>query len=210
MNELKDSVMKTGTTILGIVCKDGIVMASDRRVTLGNVISMKKFEKTIKVGDYFLYSGCGSLAAMQRIKKLLEAELKLKELRSHSRPNVKESANLLAMITSQFGMAGTMLGGLNEDGTTALYSIFPDGAIDKVEDYDANLGSGMTFVLGFLERQYKPNISVDEGVKLAVESLKSSTQRDNASGNGMDVFTITKDGIRKVVDQEIRPDYEVK
>ena len=82
------------------------------------------------------------------------------------------------------------------------------GHLNKVEDYTASVGSGMPYVLGLLERQYKKTITVKEGVELAKEALKSSTQRDSASGNGIDIFTITKDGIKKVVEQEILPEYK--
>ena len=94
--ELKNSILKTGTTILGIVCKDGIVMASDRQVTAGNIVMNKNKEKTVRVGENFLFSGCGLAAASQRTKKILEAELKLKELKSNSRPTVKQAASLLS------------------------------------------------------------------------------------------------------------------
>ena len=66
----------------------------------------------------------------------------------------------------------------------------------------------MPFVLGLLERQYKKGMSVEEGIKLAIEAVKSSTQRDTGSGYGIDVFTITKSGIKKVVSQEIQPNYK--
>ncbi|MEK6830229.1 MAG: proteasome subunit beta, partial [Nanoarchaeota archaeon] len=61
---------------------------------------------------------------------------------------------------------------------------------------------------GLLERQYKKGLTVKEGVELAQEALKSSTQRDTGSGYGIDVFTITKEGIKKVVDQEIISEYK--
>ena len=93
------------------------------------------------------------------------------------------------------------------DGSVELYSIEPAGGFTKVEDYDANFGSGMPYILGLLERAYKKDLTIEEGVKLAMESIKSSTQRDNASGNGMDIYTITKEGIKKVVDMEITPNY---
>ena len=98
---------------------------------------------------------------------------------------------------------GTLVGGLNENGTTELYSIEPAGSVVKVQDYDANFSSGMPYVLGLLERQYKKDLTVKEGVELAKEAIKSSTQRDMGSGYGIDVFTITKDGIKKVVEQTI-------
>lgn len=214
--ELKNSILKTGTTILGIVCKDGIVMASDRQVTAGTIVMSKNKEKTVRIGENFLFSGCGLAAASQRMKKILESELKLKELKSNLKPTVKQAANLLsAMIYSNIrqpsmivDQLGAMFGGVNEDGTFEVYTLDPAGTVDKVEDYDANFGSGMPYVLGLLERQYKENLTVKEGVELALEALKSSTQRDTGSGYGFDVYTITKDGIKKVVDQKIKPLYK--
>ena len=191
-------------------------MAADRQVTAGTIIMSKKEKKVFQVNDYLVVSGCGIAADIQRIPKILAAELRLKELRSKTRPSVEEAATLLAnmsyngirqpsMIPQQ---AGFLLGGLNEEGTYQLYSIEPAGGIMKVEDYDANFGSGMSYVLGLLERQYKKGMSVEEGVKLAIESIKSSTQRDVGSGFGIDVFTITKSGIKKIVEQEILPEYK--
>ena len=97
--ELKDSVLKTGTTILGIVCKDGVVMASDRQSTAGTIVMNKNSEKTKQVNDYLLISGCGVVSDIQRVAKILPAELKLKELRSKTRPSVKQSASLLANLS---------------------------------------------------------------------------------------------------------------
>ena len=97
-NELKNSMLKTGTTILGIVCKDGIVMASDRQISAGNLVVGKNFQKTVMVNDYLLMSFTGSVADAQRVAKILPAELKLKHLRSKSRPTVKEAASLLSSI----------------------------------------------------------------------------------------------------------------
>jgi proteasome beta subunit len=214
--ELKKSILKTGTTILGIVCKDGIVMASDRQSTAGTIVLNKNSEKTKLINDYILISGTGMVSDIQRVAKLLPAELKLKELRSKSRPSVKQAANLLSTISysgiRQPSMipqqAGFLLGGFNEDGTSELYSIEPAGSVVKVDDYDANFGSGMPYVLGLLERQYKKNLSVEQGVELAVEAIKSSTQRDVGSGFGIDVFTITKEGIKKVKSQKINASFE--
>jgi proteasome beta subunit len=213
--ELKDSILKTGTTILGIVCRDGIVMAADRQITAGHYVMSKRFPKVNKINEYLVVSWTGGLADAQKLSKLIAAELKLKELRSHSRPTIKQSANLVATITySQIrqpsmipNIVGTLIGGFNEDGTTELYTIEPAGSVIRIEDYDANFGSGMPYVLGLLERQYKKDMSVKEGTELALEALKASTQRDIGSGFGIDVFAITKDGIKKVVEQEILPEY---
>lgn len=214
--ELQKSILKTGTTILGIVCTDGVVMASDRQVTAGNIVVNKNFPKTNQINDYLLVSWTGGVADAQRLSKLIAAELRLKELKSRSRPTVKHAANLVSSITYSSirqptmipNIVGTMVAGFNEDGSTELYTIEPAGSVVKVEDYDANFGSGMPYVLGLLERQYQKNISVKEGAGLAVEALKSSTQRDVGSGHGIDVFTITKEGIKKVVSQEILPEFK--
>lgn len=214
--ELKNSILKTGTTILGIVCKDGVVMAADRQVSGGSIVMSKTERKVFQVNDYLVISGCGIAGDIQRVPKLLSAELKLKELRSKSRPTVSHAANLLTNI-NYYGIrnpsmipqqAGFLLSGFNTDGSVELYSIEPAGSTIKVEDYDANFGSGMPFVLGLLERQWKPNMSIKEGIDLAKEAVKSSTQRDMGSGYGIDVFTITKSGITKVVEQTIESIYK--
>jgi len=214
--DLRKSILKTGTTILGIVCKDGIVMASDRQVTSGHsMVGNKRFKKTNKINDYLVVSWAGNLSDAQRLSKVISAELKLKELRSKSRPTIKQAANLVASISYSNirqpsmipSVVGTFIGGFDEDGSTGLYTIGADGSIMNIEDYDAT-GSGTTFVIGLLERQYKKDLTVKEGVELAVESIKSSTQRDVYSGYGIDIFTITKQGIKKVVDQKIVPEYK--
>ena len=210
--ELKNSSLNTGTTILGIVCKDGIVMASDRQISAGNLVVSKTFQKTIPISDYLLISFTGSVSDSQRVAKILPAELRLKELRSKSRPTISQAANLLSSVLysgarQSMMMVGNLIGGYNEDGTTELYTVEPAGSVIKVEDYDANFGSGMPYVLGLLERQYKKGISIHDGIELAKESLKSSTQRDMGSGYGIDIYTITKDGIKKVVEQTIEPNY---
>lgn len=213
---LNDSILKTGTTVLSIVCKDGIVIASDRQVTSGrSLVSNKKFKKVNPINDYFIVGWAGVVSDAQRLSKIIAAELKLKELRSRTRPSVKQAAHLTSSISySQIrrfssipSIVSTMAAGLNEDGTFEAYNIGPDGSLINIEDYDST-GSGMVYVLGLLERQYKEGIGVKEGVELAKEALKSSTQRDVYSGYGIDIYTVTKTGIKKEVEQTIEPSYK--
>ncbi|MEI7718448.1 MAG: hypothetical protein WCI72_01155 [archaeon] len=199
--------MHSGTSLVGIVCKDGIVMAGDRKSTAGGQIVMNKnAQKVVQINDYLVLSGTGVASDIDMLQKLVAAQLKLKELKDRKKPTVKESANLVANIAYnnirqpamiQF-VAGMMVGGVNADGDAELYSVEPAGSVMKVDDFDANFSSGMPYILGLLERQYKPNMSMADGVKLAIESIKSSSERDTASGCGVDVFTITKDGIKQV------------
>ena len=209
-------MLKSNTSLVGIVCKDGIVLGADRRSTAGTIIMNKDSQKIHKVNDYIAASYTGGVSDIQLTNKILPAELKLKELKTKSRPTVKEAANLLAMLIYRNirtpsmvpSIVGTLMAGVDEDGTTALYTIEPAGSVVKVKDFDANFSSGMPYILGFLEREWKPNVSIQQGIELAIEALKSSTQRDTGSGNGIDVFTITKEGIKHVISQEIVPMYK--
>jgi len=215
--EISKNMLKSQTSIVGIVCKDGLVVAADRRITAGGNIVMKKDEQKVKkINDYITMAWTGGSADAFLSEKVIAAELRLKELRTNTRPTVKESAHFVGMMFYKNIRApsmiphivGTLIGGFNEDGTTELYTIEPAGGVIKVTDYDANFSSGMPYILGLLERLYKKDITVTEGVELAKECIKSSTQRDTASGNGIDVLTITKDGIKHVVAEEIVAQYK--
>ena len=214
-DELKKNIRKTGTSILGIKCTDGIVIAADRQVTAGNIVMAKNEQKAFKVNEYIVAAGCGVAADIKRVPKLLAAELKIKGLRDKKKPTIQEAANLLAhmsysgirqpsMIPQQ---AGFLMAEFNEDGSTGLYSIEPAGGVYKVEDYDANFGSGMPYILGILEKEYKEEINVEEGVRLAIDAIKASSQRDSGSGYGIDIFTITKEGIKHAVKQKAESVY---
>jgi len=179
-------------------------MASDRRVTLGGqIVADKKFPKTYKITDYLLMSISGTLSDAQIDLRLISAQLKLKTLKDKKRPTVRECANFIA--TNRFqsirrpsiipSIVGHLIAGLDEDGSANLYNVGPDGTIKHIEDYDAS-GSGMLYIWGLLERQWKEGLTVEEGAQLAIDSIKSASARDTASGNGVDVFTITKEGIQ--------------
>ncbi|MCH7850655.1 MAG: proteasome subunit beta [Nanoarchaeota archaeon] len=213
---IKKNILSTGTSLVGIVCKDGIVMASDRKVTLdGRIVSDKRFQKTTQINEYLIMSMSGTVSDAQVNHKLIAAQLKLKKLKDKKRPTVHESANFIA--TMKFhnirrpsmipAIVGNFVGGLDEDGKATLFNVTPDGAIRKIEDYDAS-GSGMLYIWGLLERQYKEDMTVEEGVELAIEALKSSSERDTASGCGIDVFTITKEGIKHTEKQILEPVYK--
>jgi proteasome beta subunit len=214
--EINKSILKSNTSLVGIVCKDGVVLGADRRVTAGNLIMDKSYAKILEINDFILAAFTGGVADAQITKKTLAAELRLKELTTKSRATIKEAAHLLSMMTYRNirspamipNIVGTLIAGVDETGQAELYTVEPAGGVYKVKDYDANFSSGMPYILGLLERQYKKDLSVKEGIELAKESLKSSTQRDSGSGNGIDVFTITKDGVKHVVSEEIVAEFK--
>ena len=214
---LKKNIVSSGTSLVGLICKDGIVMAGDKRSTAGGQIVMNKnCDKIIPINDYLITSGTGVASDIDMLQKLAKAQLKIKELRDKKRPTVKEAANLIAAMNYknirqptmiQF-IAGLMVGGVNEDGTSELYSVEPAGSVMKVEDFDANFSSGMPYILGLLEKSYEKDMTMEEGVELAIEAIKAASERDTASGQGVDVFTITKDGIKHVSKQKVERVYK--
>src|SRR3989344_1399525 len=214
--EIQKSMLKSNTSIVGIVCKDGVVLAADRRVTAGSLIMNKAYKKILPVNEHLIVAYTGGVADAQLTNKILSAELRLKELKTKSKPTVEESANLLGMLVYRSirtpsmipSIVGTLLAGVDQDGKAHLYTIEPAGGAYKVEDYDANFSSGMPYILGLLEGEYKEDLTVQEGIELAKRCIKSSIQRDVGSGNGIDIFTATKSGVQQVVSEEIVPQYK--
>lgn len=216
MNEdISKSVMHSGTSIVGIICKDGVVIAGDRRSTAGGIIMSKNSQKVVKVNDYVVVAGAGVASDIDLNQRVFAAELKLKELKTRSRPTVKEAATLFGMMAYRnirtpsmiMSVVGMLVAGVNPDGTTELYTVEPAGGVYKVDDYDANFSSGMPYMLGLLERQFKKGMSIKEGIELAKECIKASIERDNASGNGIDIFSVTSSGITQEVSEKITPQY---
>ena len=98
-DELKNSVLKTGTSIVGIVCTDGVVLAADRQVSAGTIVMNKDFMKIIPISDKALTAITGGVSDAQFLMRIVAAELRLKELKSRQQSTVKETASLLASLT---------------------------------------------------------------------------------------------------------------
>lgn len=201
--------LKTGTTTVGLVCKDGIVLAADKRATAGSMIVDKRAEKVHIISDDFAVTIAGGVSDAQLVIKLIKAELKLKELRTNKKPSAKEAANLLGGIlygnirrpTMILSIAHFLLGGKDSSGLY-LYDLFPDGSVTKIKDFVSS-GSGSVFALGVLETQYRPDMSSEEGVKLAIKSISTALQRDSCSGNGIDVVVVKEQDIKRVFHKEL-------
>ncbi|MBU1875503.1 MAG: proteasome subunit beta, partial [Nanoarchaeota archaeon] len=189
--------LKTGTTTIGIVCKDGIILAADKRATAGHMIVDKRAEKVHVISDDFAVTIAGTVSDAQLMIKLIKAELKLKEVRTYKRPTAKEAANLLGgLLYSNIrrmsmlpGIAHFLLAGKDVSGVY-LYDLFPDGSVTKIKDFISS-GSGSVFAYGVLETHYDPEMTTKEAVSLAVKAVNTALQRDSASGNGIDVVVVT-------------------
>ncbi len=212
---LKNSIRK-GTTTVGIVCSDGVVLAADKRTTLGGqIVSDKRVEKVRRVTDNIALTLAGSVSDAELVIKLLKAELKLKTIRSGNEPTVNEAANLLGSLVYQnvrqfrtiIAITGFLIAGVDHNGYH-LYDIGVDGSVVKRDDYTTD-GSGMMFATGVFETLYHKDIKVNEGMSVAVKAINAAIQRDTASGEGVDVWTITKAGAQKVFTKQIERKLEL-
>jgi proteasome beta subunit len=159
MNDELKKITRHGTTTVGMVCSDGIVLAADKRVTLGGMfVAHKKFDKVIKVTDNLALTVAGSVSEAQLVVRLLQAELKLKSMRTGTVSNINEAVNLLGTIVYQnirkfspiVAITGFVVGGVDDRGFH-LYEVGPDGSIMKHDDFIAD-GSGMMMAFGVFER----------------------------------------------------------
>ncbi len=199
--------MKTGTTTLAIKGKDYVVLAADKRATAGSMIINKKVQKVFKILDNLGLTVAGNYSDIQLLMKYIKAELKLKEIRTSKRVNVKEAVNLLATLVytnlrQMFpGITQFLVAGFDRHGVH-LYDVFPDGSLNEEDEYVCS-GSGMVFALGVLDALYNKNIPLDEAKKLAIKAINAALQRDTASGEGIDMMVVTKDSVEKVHTEQL-------
>ncbi|MBI4154919.1 proteasome subunit beta [Candidatus Woesearchaeota archaeon] len=209
MTKEEQNYMKTGTTTVGIVCKEGVVLAADKRATAGFLILDKKAEKIHKITDNLAVTIAGTVSDIQLLIRVARSELNLKQIRKGEEITVKEAANLMGRLVysniRKFsvipGVSHFILGGKDSTGFY-IYDLFPDGTVTLIDDYVSS-GSGSVMAFGVLDTMFKKNMSIDEGVKLATTAINAALQRDAASGEGIDVATITKDGFKKVFSKEL-------
>ncbi|MBI4150341.1 proteasome subunit beta [Candidatus Woesearchaeota archaeon] len=206
---MEDNLTRTGTTTVGIKCKDGVILAADKRATAGHMIVDKRAEKIHQLDSHIAITIAGLVSDAQFLTKLARAEIQLKKVRTHAPVTIKEAANLLAnlsyanirKLTMVPGIVGFLVGGVDAEGGH-LYNIGVDGSITEEEDYTSD-GSGSVFAYGVFETLYRKDMPIEEGMKLAMKAINAALQRDSASGNGIDIITITKDGVKRVLSKKL-------
>ncbi|MEM4577027.1 MAG: archaeal proteasome endopeptidase complex subunit beta [Candidatus Nezhaarchaeales archaeon] len=183
-----------GATTVGIRVGDGVVLASEKRVSYGFTVTSKSAKKVFKITDYLGIACAGLIGDMQAIARSLKAEVKLYELDLNRKMPIKAAAKLLANILfSQRYMpliSETLVGGVDETGPR-LYVLDAIGSL--IEDDYASLGSGSTIAIGVLESNYKKDLTIEEARNLAVKAVRAAIERDALSGDGIDILMITKD-----------------
>ncbi len=206
MEGISKDEMKHGTTTVGLVTKEGVVVAADKRATMGYLIAHKNVDKVVEITNKILMTTAGMVGDAQMIAKYLKAELELYEIRKGRPITMKAASTLLANILygNRFSVpfyVQLLLAGVDDSGYH-LYSLGPDGS--NLEDKFISTGSGSVMAYGVLEDNYKDGASLKEGVRIAARAIKAAMARDIATGEGIDVYTITEKGITKVPKDEIQ------
>ncbi|MCS7140450.1 MAG: archaeal proteasome endopeptidase complex subunit beta [Candidatus Nezhaarchaeota archaeon] len=182
-----------GATTVGLRVEEGVVLASEKRVSYGFTVTSKSAKKIFKITDYLGIACAGLIGDMQAIARSLRAEVKLYELDVSRRMPIKAAAKLLANILFSQRymplMSETLVGGLDNIGPH-LYVLDAIGSL--IEDDYAALGSGSTIAIGVLETNYRKNMSIEEAINLAMRSVKAAIERDALSGDGIDMLIITE------------------
>ena len=196
--------VKTGTTTLGLIYKDGVVLAADRRATAGHMIANKTAEKVMPISDNIGITTAGMVADLQALTRIMRSEISLHSIRSGGKMKTKAAVGLLSTILFNKRLSMNILYGEfivgGYDTKPELYSI--DEAGGQGTDQFTVTGSGGVFALGVLEADYKPNMTEEEAVKLAYKAISSSLRRDVYTGEGIDIAVINKKGFKKLTDEE--------
>jgi proteasome beta subunit len=198
-------VLKTGTTTVGIVCRDGVVMGADMRATMGHLIGHKETQKLFRIDDHMALTIAGLVGDAQVLARWLEAEVELYKVKRGTEMSVKAAATLLGNIMNQRKFAPfyvqLIVGGVDLDGNH-VYSL--DAAGGSIPDRYVTTGSGSVFVYGVLEDHYKDGMTIDEGLDLAIRGITAAMKRDSASGDGMNVCSITREkGYQQLTREEV-------
>ena len=182
-----------GATTVGIQCSDGVILASEKRLTFGRGIQSKSVKKVFKVADNIGIAFAGLVSDFQVLKDTLGVYIKLYELEQKKGISVNAAAKRTATILYSMRMfplfTNTLMAGVDDEGPK-VFALDAIGSI--IDDKYAAIGSGSEIAIGVLENEYKPNLTVEQGKKLAVRAIQSAAQRDPASGEGIDVLAIQK------------------
>ena len=200
-----EDMKKTGTTTLGMVCKEGVVIATEQRATMGTMIAHKATKKLYKIDEHMALATAGLVGDLQVLARYLNAEVNLYRLKRDTRMPVKSAATLMSNILNQRKFypyyVQLILGGFDAAGGH-VYSL--DAAGGAIPDKYTAGGSGSPYVFGVLEDNYKDDLTTEEGIDLAVRAITAAKSRDSASGGMISVAVITKEGFKSVPEEEVK------
>lgn len=187
-------VTETGTTIVALETDEAVVLAADRRASLGGrFVTNKHVRKVEDVHPTAALALSGAVGHIQQFTRLLRAEAALYEQRRDDRMSLTALSTLAGNVLGRMPLyVSPLLGGVDEDGPRVITLDGGGGVLS--DDYAAG-GSGMQVAYGLLERQYEPGLSIEAAHAVAGRAIEGAIERDTASGNGLTVATVTDDGV---------------
>lgn len=203
MYEEYNKLALKGTTTIGAICRDGVILASDTRVTLGTLVAHKKGKKIYKIDDHLAMTLSGAVADAQRTVDILTANAKLYKLNIGRPMPVNSSARIIAnfFFSARFApmIARVLVGGIDDAGPH-IFSLDPFGSL--IEEKCVATGSGSPIAYGVLEDRYKEDMVTKELIPIIVRALDSAMKRDIHSGDNFDVAVINEKGYHELSDEE--------
>ena len=194
MQELSQETMK-GTTTIGLVFREGVILATERRATMGYLVASKKAKKVYKIADRIGMTTAGGVGDAQQLARIMTVECSLYQIRRGRPISVEASSTLLSNYLNQNRFypyyVQLLVGGVDASGPS-VYSVDAMGGATKEEEIVAT-GSGSPMPYGVLEDRFRPDLGEQEAVDLAVRALRAAMRRDIASGEDINVVVITKD-----------------
>jgi len=202
-NNATNKLVLKGTTTIGVVCKDGVILASDTRVTMGFYVAHKFGKKVYKVDDHLGMTIAGTVADAQRVVDILIANAQLYRINLNRPIPVSSAARLIAnlLFSTRYVplVAQVLIGGVDETGPH-VYSLDPFGSL--TEEKSVATGSGSPIALGVLEDKYREDMPVEELLPIIVKAVSAAMKRDAASGNNYNVTVIDENGYRELTNEE--------
>ena len=201
----KETGILKGTTTVGVVCRDGVILGTDTRATMGNYIASKHAKKVYKITDNLAMTIAGGVAVAQRVVEILKINSRLYELEKNRSIPVKSAARLVSNLLFSNREVGSplpmqaLVGGFDETGPH-VFNLDPYGSLN--EEKMVSTGSGSPFAYGVLESQFREDGAVDEMLSIVVKAVDSAMKRDVASGDSFDVAVIDAAGFRELSPEE--------
>jgi proteasome beta subunit len=194
-----------GTTTVGMVCSDGVVLGADTRATMDTFIASSEARKVWRIDDNLAMTVAGSVGDAQELIRILKAQNEIYKMSENRPMSPKSATSLLSIILQQNKMmpfvVQFLIGGV--DGTEPqLYTLDPVGGYTEESTYTAT-GSGTEPAIGYLEDTYKKGMTTKEAVKIVAKALSIAIKRNVATGGGMMIATITKSGYSEYSGKEL-------
>lgn len=205
MQQNPDRPTLKGTTTIGVICKDGVILASDTRVTMGTFVAHKKGKKVYRIDNHLAMTISGSVADAQRTVDILKANAQLYKLNTKRPIPINSAARLIANLLFSARLAPliaqVLIGGIDDTGPH-IFSLDPFGSL--TEEKCVATGSGSPIAYGVLEDKYKENMIIKDLLSVVVRAVDSAMKRDAASGDSFDVAIIDEKGFHELNDEEKR------